>query len=70
MNASYAVVDPLIAGDGKGGTKTEKTEIPWLFAMHGWMWSDETAARVLYENWRVPRFRMSIYAATRCRAWR
>jgi len=52
MNASYAVVDPLIAGDGKGGTKTEKTEIPWLFAMHGWMWSDETAARVLYEKIR------------------
>ena len=52
MNASCAVLDALIAGDGKGGTKTDETGIPSAFASHGWMWSDETAARVLYEKIR------------------
>ena len=52
MNPCYAVVDALIAGDGKGGTKTDETEIPSAFASDGWMWSDETAARVLYEKIR------------------
>ena len=51
MNADYAVVDTF-AGDGKGGTRTENTEIPSLFAARGWMWSDETAARTLYEKVR------------------
>ena len=52
MNASYAVVDTFIAGDGRGGSRTEKTETPSLFAAHGWMWSEETAARMLYEQIR------------------
>ena len=52
MNSSYAVVDTFVAGDGKGGTRTEKTEIPTDFAARGWTWSDETAARTLYERLR------------------
>lgn len=53
MNSSYAVVDTFVAGDGKGGTRTEKTDIPALFAARGWMWSDESAARGLYERVRT-----------------
>ena len=45
MKASYAVVDALIAGGGKGGTKTDEPEIPSAFASHGWMWSDERQPR-------------------------
>ena len=52
MNASCAVLDALIAGDGKGGTKTDETGIPSAFASHGWMWSDEKAVRMLYEKIR------------------
>jgi DNA repair photolyase len=52
-NSSYAVVDTFTAGDGKGGTRTEKTSIPSLFATHGWIWNDETAARTLYEKLRA-----------------
>ena len=52
MNADYAVVDTFVAGDGKGGTRTEKTEIPSHLAARGWTWSDETAARTLYEKVR------------------
>ena len=36
-NSGYAVVDTFTAGDGKGGTRTEKTSIPLLFATHGWI---------------------------------
>jgi DNA repair photolyase len=50
MNADYAVVDTFVAGDGKGGTRTEKLQIPSPFASHGWTWSDETAARALYHR--------------------
>ena len=53
MNASYAVIDTFLAGDGKGGTRTEKTATPSVFASRGWMWSDETAARTLYEKTRA-----------------
>src|SRR5207247_2651837 len=50
MNASYAVIDTFIAGDGKGGTRTARTQTPSLFAAQGWDWSDETAARALYHR--------------------
>jgi hypothetical protein len=53
MNARYAVVDTFVAGDGKGGTRTWKTDIPALFASHDWMWSDESAARALYDRLRA-----------------
>lgn len=53
MNSTYAVVDTFVAGDGKGGTRTEKTSIPSQFASHGWTWSDETAAHALYEKIRA-----------------
>ncbi len=53
MNASYAVVDTFVAGDGRAGTRTEKTEIPSLFAANGWQWSDESAAQDLYQRVRA-----------------
>jgi DNA repair photolyase len=52
-NASYAVVDTFVAGDGRGGTRTAKTEAPSLFAEQGWVWNDESAARALYEKLRA-----------------
>jgi len=52
QHSTYAVVDTFVAGDGRGGSRTEKTNIPSLFAAYGWPWSDETAARALYEKIR------------------
>lgn len=53
MNASYAVVDTFVARDGKGGTRTEKTQVPAMFASQGWAWSDEVMARTFFDQIRA-----------------
>jgi len=52
MNATFVVVDTFAAGDGKDGTRTERTDIPSLFSSRGWEGSDESAARDLYQRVR------------------
>lgn len=46
--SDFAIVDTFCSGDGQGGHRTARTEIPQLFQRQGWEWSDETTARKLH----------------------
>jgi DNA repair photolyase len=47
--ADFAIVDTFCSGDGQNGHRTARTEIPDLFQQRGWLWSDESAARGLFQ---------------------